>query len=220
MQSASAALANLPDADVLIDFSPQRILTRPAPEFMTATDLAKMRGTFADIKKAAGVDPSAVEYLVIALAISQARRRSEFRRAGHPGCSRGRLQLRFTPDSCATNSPGQTAPGEARVKNDFVDARRSDSSTGRKDSAAQVPRKGKIGAVALSANSIAVGNLPYLKSAVEAAEGTGRINPATLESLMRDPNVLVAATGAPLSSIAKGFCMFAGSPQLLEQMMS
>jgi hypothetical protein len=46
-------------------------------------------------------------------------------------------------------------------------------------------------------------------SAVDAAEaGTGRINPATLQSLMRDPNVLMAATGAPLSSFAKAIGLY------------
>jgi hypothetical protein len=60
----------------------------------------------------------------------------------------------------------------------------------------------------LNATSIAVGNLPYLKSAVDAAEGPGRINPALLDSLMRDPNVLMASAGAPLGSFAKAFGLF------------
>jgi len=63
----------------------------------------------------------------------------------------------------------------------------------------------EMGAVPLSANSLAIGNLPYLKSAIEAAEGAGRINPATLESLLRDPNALIAASGTPLASVAKAF---------------
>jgi hypothetical protein len=66
----------------------------------------------------------------------------------------------------------------------------------------------ELGLVPLSANSIALGNLAYLKSAVDAAEGTGRIKPATLESLMRDPNVLIASTGAPFSSMFKALGLF------------
>ncbi len=61
----------------------------------------------------------------------------------------------------------------------------------------------EIGAVPLSANSFAIGNLSYLKAAIDAADGTGRINPVIVESLMRDPNVLIAATGAPLPALAK-----------------
>jgi hypothetical protein len=63
----------------------------------------------------------------------------------------------------------------------------------------------EVGAVPLSGNSIAIGTLPYLRSAIDAADGTGRISAATLESLFRDPNVLMAASGAPLASFAKSF---------------
>ena len=52
----------------------------------------------------------------------------------------------------------------------------------------------EMGAVPLSANSFAIGNLRYIKAAIDAADGNGRINPATLESLFRDPNVLIAAS--------------------------
>jgi len=61
----------------------------------------------------------------------------------------------------------------------------------------------EMGAVHLSANSLAIGNLRYLESAVDAAEGNGRISAAALQSLMRDPNALVAASGAPLAAFAK-----------------
>jgi hypothetical protein len=63
----------------------------------------------------------------------------------------------------------------------------------------------EIGAVPLSANSLAIGTLPYLRAAIDAADGNGRISSATLESLFRDPNVLMAASGAPLASFAKSF---------------
>jgi hypothetical protein len=62
-----------------------------------------------------------------------------------------------------------------------------------------------VGAVALSPNSVAIGNYNYIKAAAAAAEGTGRINPVMIQSLMRDPNVLMAATGAPLLSFARSF---------------
>ena len=42
-QSAAASLASLPDADVLIYVSPQRILNEAAPKFLPAPELAKMR---------------------------------------------------------------------------------------------------------------------------------------------------------------------------------
>ena len=67
MQSAATALANLPDADMLLYVNPQKILNEAAPKFMPATEVTKMRAQFADLKKAIGVDPSTIEYLVIAM---------------------------------------------------------------------------------------------------------------------------------------------------------
>jgi hypothetical protein len=63
----------------------------------------------------------------------------------------------------------------------------------------------EAGAVALTPNSLAIGNLRYINAAVAASEGTGRIKPEILQSLLRDPNVLMAATGAPLTSFARCF---------------
>jgi hypothetical protein len=66
----------------------------------------------------------------------------------------------------------------------------------------------EVGAVALTANSIALGNLRYIKSAIDASEGGPSISAETIQSLMRDPNVLLAATGAPLASIARSIGLF------------
>ena len=66
-QSASASLATLPEADVLIYVNPQRMLNEAAPRVLPPAEIPKMRAAFADLKKQAGVDPSAIEYLVIAV---------------------------------------------------------------------------------------------------------------------------------------------------------
>ena len=66
MQAAQTALANLPDADMLVYVNPQRILNDAIPKFMEPAEITKMRATFAELKKAVGVDPSTIEYLVIA----------------------------------------------------------------------------------------------------------------------------------------------------------
>ena len=66
-QKPHASMANLTEADALIYVSPQRILNEAAPRVVDPGELTKMRGGFAEMKKAAGVDPSSVEYLVIAV---------------------------------------------------------------------------------------------------------------------------------------------------------
>ena len=205
-QSPAASLASLPDADVLIYVSPQRILNEAAPKFMPATELTKMRAQFAEMKKGVGVDPSTIEYLVIAV------------RFHKPGSD-----LSFTgPDVMAVAGGDFSADSLFTMAQLYLQDKGRTEKHGAKtiavmkidpiaEQAAKTPMLKSLtemGLVPLSANSIAVGNLAYLQSAIDASEGTGRINPATLQSLLRDPNVLMAATGAPLSSLAKAFGLY------------
>jgi hypothetical protein len=205
-QDPRASLASLPDADVLIYVSPQRILNDAAPKIMPATEITKMRASFADMKKGVGVDPSSIDFLVIAM------------RYHKPA---GDLSF-VAPDIMAVASGDFSSESLVSMAQLMLQDKVRMEKHGSKtialmtidEIAAQAAKNpmlkslSVIGAVALSPNSIAIGNLPYLKSAVEAAEGTGRINPATLESLLRDPNALAAASGAPIASFAKAFGLF------------
>jgi hypothetical protein len=200
-QSGAAALATLPEADMLIYVSPQRILNEAAPRVMTPADVTKMRATFADLKKGIGVDPASIEYLVIAVRFHKPANDLSF----------------VAPDVMAVvggdfSSESLMTLGQVYLQDKVrVEKYGSKSiSVGKVDPIAAEAAKNpifkpyvEIGAVPLSANSFAIGNLRYIKAAVDAADGTGRINPAAIESLMRDPNVLIAASGAPLAAFAK-----------------
>lgn len=200
-QSSAASLANLPDADVLIYVNPQRILNDAAPKLMTPNDLASMRSSFGEMKKSVGFDPSTVEYLVIAMRFHKPAGDLSFVAPDVMAVMGGD----FSADSLV--SLAQLSLGD-KIK---VEKQGTKTVAYMKvdpiaEQAAKMPMLKSlvdIGAVALSANSIAVGNLGYLKSAIEASEGGARINPATLQSLMRDPNVLMAATGSPGPAVAK-----------------
>ena len=202
-QSPSAALASLPEADALIYISPQRILNEAAPRVMAPAEVTKMRASFAEIKTSAGVDPSSIEYLVIAVRFNKPATSLSF----------------IAPDVMIVaggdfNSESLMALGQIYLQDKArVEKHGSKSITVMKiDPIAAEAEKNPIfkpfvelGAVPLSANSLAIGSLSYLKSAIDAADGNGRISAATLESLFRDPNVLMAASGAPLASFAKSF---------------
>ena len=202
-QNPQAALANLPEADALIYVSPQRILNEAAPRVMDPAELAKARAGFADMKKGAGVDPSSIEYLVIAVRFHKPAADLSF----------------VAPDVMAViggdfSSESLMTLGQLYLQ-DKVRVEKYGSKTialMKIDPIAEQAEKNpilkpfaEIGAVPLGANTLAIGNLRYLKSALDAAEGNGRISPAALESLMRDPNALIAASGAPLASLAKSF---------------
>jgi hypothetical protein len=205
-QDARASLANLPDADVLIYVSPQKILNEAAPRFVPPADLAKMRSGFADMKKDVGFDPSNVQYLVIAL------------RFNKPA---GDLSF-VAPDVLAVvggdfNANALFSLAELTLQNRVrmekhgaktIALMKVDPIAEQAVKMPMLKSLSEIGGVVLNDNTVAIGNLPYLKSAIDAADGTGRINPATLDSLLRDPNALIAASGAPLASFAKSIGLF------------
>ena len=205
-QDPRASLASLPDADVLIYVSPQRGLNDAAPRLLPPAEVTKMRATFAEMKKGVGVDPSTIEYLVIALRFHKPSGDLSFIAPDIMAVAGGD----FSADSLVSLAE-LTLQDKVRVEkhgSKSIALMTVDEIVAQAAKNPMLKSLTEVGAVALSPNTIAVGNLPYLKSAVEAADGTGRINPATLESLLRDPNVLVASSGAPLASFAKAFGLF------------
>src|SRR5215217_5801896 len=202
-QNPQAALASLPEADVLIESSPQRILNEAAPRVMTPAEFTKMRASFADIKKSMGVDPATIEYLVIAVRFHKPASDLSFVAPDVMAVFGGD----FSSESLLTL--GQLYLQEKLRVEKYgarsISVMRVDSIAAQADKNSIFKPYVEMGAVPLSANSLAIGNLRYLKAAVDAAEGNGRISAAALESLMRDPNALIAASGAPLASLVKSF---------------
>jgi hypothetical protein len=204
-QNNAAALASLPEADAVVYISPQRILNEAAPRVMAPADLTKMRGTFAELKKSAGIDPSSIEYLVVAV------------RSNKPA-----TDLSFVaPDVMAVIGGDFSSESLMSLAQLYLQDKARVEKYETKSImvikvdpiAAQVEKNpilkpySEVGIVALTANSIAIGNLRYLESAIAATEGNGRISAATLQSLLRDPNVLASASGAPLAAFAKSIGM-------------
>ena len=202
-QSPSAALANLPEADALIYVSPQRILNEAAPRVMSPAEVTKMRSAFADIKTAAGIDPATIEYLVIAVRFNKPAANLSFNApdvmivAGGDFSSDSLMSLGqvYLQDKVRVEKYGSKSMTVMKIDPIAAEAEKNPI----------LKPFVEIGAVPLSANSLAIGTLPYLRAAIDAADGKDRINTATLESLFRDPNVLMAASGAPLASFAKSF---------------
>jgi hypothetical protein len=203
LQSATTTLASLPEADTIIYTSPQRILTEAAPKFMSPIELANMRDDFASMKKNAGIDPASVEYLVMAFRFQKPT---------------GDLSF-VPPDVLAVISGDFSADSLLTLGGSFLQDRTRTEKYGSKtltimkiDVVEELAQENpllksfsELSAVALNANTLAIGNTAYVKAAVDAADGNGRINQTTINSLLRDPNALVSAAGSPLSAFAKSF---------------
>jgi hypothetical protein len=205
-QSVPRSLATLPEADVMIYVSPQKILNEAAPKVMAPAEVAKMRASFADMKKSIGVDPATVEYLVISVRFHKPAGDLSFVAPDVMAVASGD----FSADSLFTLVQ-LSLQDKMRIEkhgSKTIGLMKIDPIAAQAEKMPMLKSLAELGVVPLSANSLAIGNLEYLKSAVDAAEGTRIVASATLESLMRDPNVLMAATGAPISSLAKAFGLF------------
>ena len=204
-QNPHAALSMLPEADTLIYINPQRIINEAVPRVMEPAEVTKMRGAFAELKQAAGIDPSSVEYIVIAMRFNKPASDLSFVAPDAMVVVGGD----FSSDSLMTL--GQLyLQDKVRVEkygSKTISLMKIDPIAEEAVKNPMLKSFAEIGLVPLTANSIAVGNLRYLKSAIDAAEGNGRISAASLESLLRDPNALISASGTPLASFAKSFGM-------------
>lgn len=204
-QNPHAALSSLPEADTLIYVSPQRILNEAAPRVMEPAEVTKMRGAFADLKQAAGIDPSSVEYVVLAVRFNKPAADLSFVAPDVMILVGGD----FSSDSLMTL--GQLyLQDKVRVEkygSKSITLMKIDQVAAEAEKTPLLKPFSEMGVVPLTANSLAFGNLRYLQAAIDAADGKGRISAAALDSLLRDPNALISASGTPLGSFAKSFGM-------------
>ena len=210
---SNGVLSALPDADTLVYINPQRILNDAAPRVMSESDVAKMRQQFGDLKRTVGVDPSQIEYVVMAVRFHRPSADLTFQAPEFLIVSSGD----FSAESFLTlarlglqEKLREEKYGSKTLAETTIDdiARQAEKNPFLKSFS-------EIAMVALNSNTLAAGSVSYVKAAVDAVDGRDRINQTTLNSLLRDPNALISMAGSPWSSFAKSFGLMgtAGSPR-------
>ena len=202
-QTAVSSLSNLPEADTFIFINPRRILNEAAPRVLQEKELADMRNGFEQAKQFTGVDPTKIDFIVLAV---------RFRKPS--------AELAFLPPELMAVAGGEfSADGLLALAKGALGDKLREQSYGAKtlslmtvDPLVKEAEKNpmlksftEIGVVPLNSSTIAVGTTAYLKAAVDAAAGNGRISPESLASLLRDPNALISFAGSPLGSFSKTF---------------
>lgn len=200
---STGSLSNLPEADTLIYINPRRILNEAAPRLLPEKDLAGMQKAFGDVKQFVGIDPSKVEYIVVAV------------RSRKPAAD-----LNFIPPEVIAVASGDFSADSLVVLARMASGGKlRDEKYGAKtlglmtiEPVAREAQKNpllksfsEVAIAPLNANTIAVGTTAYLKAAIDAGEGNGRISGESLNSLLRDPTVLLSVAGSPWNSFAKSF---------------
>ena len=203
VQDTRSVLATLPEADTLVYINPRRIISEVAPRVMSESDLAGMHKTFADVSQFTGVDPTKVDFIVIAV---------RFRKPTS--------DLKFSPpEFMAVTSGDFNAESLVNLARGASEGKMRDEQYGSKtlslitiDPLVKESEKNpflksfsEMGMVSLSANAVAAGTPAYLRAAIDAANGSGRISMESLNSLLRDPTVLASVAGSPMNSFAKSF---------------
>lgn len=204
-QAVVSSLSSLPEADMIIYINPQRILNEIVPKLMPAKDVEEMRKAFDDVKKNVDIDPTKVDYIVLAV---------RFKKPTD--------DLNFQPPEFMV-----VASGDFSAESLMVLARMASSGKLRdekygtrtlglitieplvKEAEKNPLLKSltEMGIVSLNANTIAAGTPSYLRAAADASDGKERISAATLNSLVRDTNAFISVAGTPWHSFAKSFGM-------------
>ncbi len=200
-QAGLTSLSNLPEADTFTFINPRRILNEAAPRLMSEKELAEMRAAFDQAKQFAGIDPTKVDYIVLA---------TRFRKPS--------AELTFMPPEFMIVASGEfsadsllvlaRAASGGKLRDETYGAKTLslltiDAIAGEAEKNPVLKSFSEVAIVSLSPSTIAFGTTAYLKAAVDAAAGNGRISPESLASLLRDPNALISFAGSPLTSFSK-----------------
>lgn len=204
-QNVIASLANLPEADVLFFINPQRILNEVVPKVMPAKDVEEMRKGFEMAKQMAGVDPTKVDYIVLAVRVKKPTGDLNFQPPEIMAVASGDFSSEALMTLARMASQGKLR--DQKYGNKTLGLMTIDPIVKEAEKNPILKSFTEVGVVTLTPNSIAVGSPSYLRAAIDAGEGKDRITTETLNSLVRDSNVLVSIAGRPFYAFAKAFGM-------------
>ncbi|HAF12426.1 MAG TPA: hypothetical protein DCK93_14155 [Blastocatellia bacterium] len=204
-QAVVSSLANLPEVDTLIYINPQRILNEVVPRLMPAKDVEGMRKAFADVKTNAGIDPTKIDYIVIAFRFRKPTADLNFQPPEFMVVSSGDFSAESLMALARMASQGKLRDEKYGAKT--LGLMTIDPLVKEAEKNPFLKAFTEVGIVTLNANTIAAGSPAYLRAAIDAGEGKERISTETSNSLLRDPNALISIAGTPWHSFAKSFGM-------------
>ncbi len=204
-QNIVNSLSSLPEVDTLIYINPQRILNEVVPKLMPAKDVESMRKSFEDVKKNAGVDPTKIDYIVIATRFKKPTADLNFQPPEFMIVASGDFSAESLMVLARMASQGKLRDEKYGTKT--LGLMTIDQIVKEAEKNPFLKAFTEVGLVTLNANTIAAGTPSYLRAAVDAGDGKERISADTLNSLVRDPKPLISFLGTPWHSFAKSFGM-------------
>jgi hypothetical protein len=204
-QNAASSLATLPAADALIYVNTQRLFNEAIPKFAPEKDVADMRRGFEEVKKNVGVDPSKVEYLVLAVHFRKPAADLSFRAPEFMAVAGGDFSAETLVSLARMASGGKLR--DEKYGSKTLGLLTIDPLVKEAEKNPLLKSYTEVAIVSLNPTTIAFGTPGYVKAAVDAADGTGRISADSLNSLLRDPTAIISIAGSPWGSFATTFGM-------------
>ena len=204
-QSVIASLASLPEADTLVYINPRLIINEAAARVLPEKDLAEMRKGFGEMKKDTGLDPGNIDYIVSQIRFKKPNANLDFSLPEFMMVVGGDFDA-----EALVKFAGQAF--KERLRTEAYGSKTLSLMT--IDELAEQARKTpllksltEVAIVAVNGNTVALGTTSYVKAAIDAAGGKGRISTDLLNSVLRDPNALISTAGSPWTAFAKTFAL-------------
>lgn len=199
------SLASLPEADMLIYISPHRIIADAAPRVLPEKDLAGMREGLSKMKTETGIDPTSIDYVVLEVRFKKPTADLNFSLPEFMVVASGDFKaealMAFAQEAAKGNLRNENYGSKTLALITIDEIAKEAEKTPLLKSLSE------MAIVMLNGNTIAVGTPAYVKAAIDAGEGKGRISPDLLSSVMRDPTALASAAGSPWTAFAKTFAL-------------
>lgn len=200
---APADLSNLPDADLVVMLNPSRIVSEAMPKLLPAKDNQQLQDGLGQLKQMLAVDVKQMQYIAIALRMKK------------PGAD-----MIPMPDVLLVIKGGLNAGTLAGLQLLAGPDVRSEKYGNRdvlsytiKEVARQSEKMpflsglSEVSATALHDDLIIVGTPGFVRAAIDADEGRGRMNPELARSVTRDPENLITVGGSFITALSRAIAL-------------
>ncbi len=179
---AQSAVANLPESDAVVTINARRIVGETLPRLLTTEQMAGVQATLAKAKKVANFDVANIESAVIAMRLNPNKLLSApsmllVMRGSFNADAIVSLMKIGLKDKLHDEKYGAKTLGLLKL-NDLMPGGPAASAV-------------DIALVALDSGTLMVGATAYVKAALDADGGKGRIKPELVQLLAREPESLV-----------------------------
>lgn len=202
-QVLTTSLSTLPEAEVIVYVNASRIVTDVAPRVLPPKELQEMRNMLEQVKAFTRIDLKDIEFMVLATRFSKPTGASMYPLPEAMFVTRGDFEVQPLLGMAMMASEGKLR--EEQYGAHKINVIKLDEFAKGAANNPFAAAFSEIAIAALDTNTIAVGNTAYIKAALDAADGRGRIKAETVASILRDPTALISISGSPMMAFAKSF---------------